>query len=69
MIESGRIELEGCRGSVGDGKPGTGRKEEEDRSEKTEKTSWRKKRGGGRRGLFRAVGEVRKKKMKEIRED
>lgn len=34
------------RGSVGDRKAGTGRKEEEDRSEKTEKTSWRKKREG-----------------------
>lgn len=28
--------MQGCRKSVGDGKPGTGRKEEEDRSEKTE---------------------------------
>lgn len=28
--------MQGCRKSVGDGKPGTGRKEDEDRSEKTE---------------------------------
>lgn len=42
--QGGRFELEGCRGSVGDRKPGTGRKEEEDRSEETEKTSWRKRR-------------------------
>lgn len=46
MIQSGRIELEGCRASVGDGKPGTRRKQEEDRSEKTEETSWRKRREG-----------------------
>lgn len=38
-IESGRIDLEGCRGSVGDGQPGTGRTDTEDGSEKTEETS------------------------------